>query len=111
MQALNPATTKRLKMLDPTTFPTAISLAFSKAAVTLTANSGIEVPNATIVRPMIRLDTPIFPAMEDAFSTKQSAPLTRKRNPTMIKIIAINKSILINPFLCTIVFQYFDLDW
>ena len=79
MQALNPATTKRLKMLDPNNISKPqISLAFSKAAVTLTANSGIEVPNATIVRPMIRLDTPIFPAMEDAFSTKQSAPLTER---------------------------------
>ena len=44
-------------MLEPRTFPTAISLLPAKDAVALTASSGALVPNATIVSPIIILGT------------------------------------------------------
>ncbi len=56
--ALNPKTTSKLQILEPTTFPTA-TLAFPPSnrqlieSDTDTANSGKLVPNATIVNPMI----------------------------------------------------------
>ncbi len=40
-------------MLDPTTLPNAISEFFLNAATTEVASSGNEVPNATMVNPMI----------------------------------------------------------
>jgi len=52
------------------------------AAVILTAASGILVPIATIVRPMINWGIPSFLAMLAAPSTNQSAPFTRKIKPT-----------------------------
>ena len=71
-------------MLEPTTFPTAISLEPSRAAVTLTASSGSEVPKATMVSPMIKLETPSLAAMPLALSTKKSAPFIKKKNPSAI---------------------------
>jgi len=42
-----------LKMLEPITFPIAISLFFLKAATIEVTNSGNEVPAAIIVNPII----------------------------------------------------------
>lgn len=52
--AVIPEITAMLKMLEPITLPTATSLAPLSAAEILTVNSGALVPNATMVRPMIR---------------------------------------------------------
>jgi hypothetical protein len=75
-------------------FPTAISLLPFIAAVKLTTSSGSDVPKATIVRPMIRVETPNFFAMEEAPRTRMSAPQTRIKKPTTIrkKLSAIKKN-------------------
>ena len=48
---------KMLKMLEPMTLPTAMSQFFFTVATTEVANSGNEVPAATIVSPIIFLLT------------------------------------------------------
>ena len=50
--ALIPKIKKILKMFEPTMFPTAISVFFLYAAVADVANSGSDVPRATIVKPI-----------------------------------------------------------
>lgn len=45
-------------IFDPTILPSAISGFLLRAAITLAANSGRDVPIATIVRPMIDSGTP-----------------------------------------------------
>ncbi len=49
---LQPNTQKILKIFDPTTFPIEISDLFLREATAQVANSGKEVPSATIVNPM-----------------------------------------------------------
>ncbi len=49
IKELSPKIPRTLKKLEPTTFPTAISLFFFIAATTDVANSGNEVPTASIV--------------------------------------------------------------
>ena len=73
-------------MFEPTTLPTAISLAPWMAAVTLTASSGAEVPKATMVRPTSSGDTPRRRASADAPATNLSAPHTSSAKPTMSRI-------------------------
>ena len=55
MAAQQPETTRRLKILDPSTLLTAISLEPCIAAEMLTDSSGALVPNATIVNPTMTL--------------------------------------------------------
>ena len=83
--AENPKTMSRLKMLEPKTFPTAIPLASLMAAVMLTAASGRDVPNATIVRPMIKDGILKYLAIAELPDTKKSAPLTRHTKPIRSK--------------------------
>ena len=47
-----------LKIFEPMTFPNAISEFFLKAATVEVANSGNEVPNATMVKPITDWLTP-----------------------------------------------------
>ena len=54
---LIPRIKKTLNILLPTIFPTAMSEFFFNAATTLVANSGSEVPMATIVKPITALHT------------------------------------------------------
>jgi hypothetical protein len=54
-----------------------------------TINSGADVPKATIVSPITKGEIPNFFALEEAPSTKRSAPLIRKINP-------INKNKIVN---------------
>ena len=56
--ALHPNTKKILNKLLPITLPTAIPEFFFKAAVTEVANSGSEVPPATMVKPIVDSLTP-----------------------------------------------------
>ena len=81
-----PTTTRILKMLEPITLPREISFVPLRLAERLTAASGKLVPIETTVRPMIKDGTFSFPAMEDAPSTKKSAPLMSKTKPPMSRI-------------------------
>jgi len=74
-----------LKVLLPTTFPTAMSRCPFTAAATDAATSGSEVPAATIVRPMTSSDTPSSLAMSVAAPTNQRDPMTRATRPTTIR--------------------------
>ena len=60
-------------ILLPTTLPRAISLFHCRLASKLTTSSGIEVPKATIVRPITRLEIPSFFASDEAPRTRISA--------------------------------------
>ena len=52
--AVHPTIIRMLNMLEPTTFPIAISELPLTADMTLMTSSGAEVPKATIVRPITR---------------------------------------------------------
>ena len=75
-----------LKILDPITFPAAISALPFKAEIILTDSSGADVPIETIVSPMIIVGIPNLFAILDAEPTKKSAPFISIANPTIIKI-------------------------
>ena len=75
------------------TLPSTISPELESNPLTLTANSGALVPNATIVSPINILETLKFNATFDAPSTNRSAPLISTAKPTTNKIISTN----INP--------------
>jgi hypothetical protein len=64
----------KLAKLLPTTLPIEISERPFKADVTLTTNSGSEVPIATIVSPIISSEILSFLAILDEPSTRKSAP-------------------------------------
>src|SRR3989344_1881722 len=78
-----PRISRILAMLLPRILPMAIWLLPWKLANRLTNNSGVEVPNATMVRPMAKSEILNLLAMEDAPSTSQSAPLIRAIKPIM----------------------------
>ena len=66
-----------LKIFEPTTLLTLKSVLLLIAATILTASSGRDVPNATMVRPIIRAGTLSIFAIVEAPSTKMSAPLIK----------------------------------
>ncbi len=70
-------------ILLQTTFPRAISLFHWILASRLTMSSGIEVPNATMVKPITRLEIPSFFARDDAPRTNMSAQPMRIARPNM----------------------------
>ena len=72
--AVQPTIIKALNILLPTTLPIAISELPFKADTTLTVNSGAEVPNATIVSPITKLEILKRLATEAAPSVKALAP-------------------------------------
>jgi len=59
-----PSMRRILAIFEPTILPRAMSGFHLRLAKTLTASSGREVPNATTVRPMTRLEIPNFLAIE-----------------------------------------------
>ena len=59
INAESPMTNNMLNILLPTIFPMAMSAFPFLAAITLVTSSGSDVPNATIVSPIIRLLIPI----------------------------------------------------
>ena len=81
-----PNINKILRILLPITFPKTMSPLPASNDLTLTANSGALVPNATIVSPINILDTLKLPATPEAPSTNRSAPLISTANPTVKKI-------------------------
>lgn len=58
-------------------------------AIIFTTNSGAEVPNATIVKPITKSDTLYFLANAEAPSTSQFAPKIRETNPVRTNITGI----------------------
>lgn len=83
MIAVTPTIANELKMLLPTTLPMARSACPLTAEITLTTNSGADVPKATIVKPMTKLETLNRRAISEAPSVSQSAPLMMSNRPTM----------------------------
>ena len=75
---------KIFRILLPTTFPMVIPAFLFIAAVILTAASGMLVPIATMVNPMINCGIPSFFAILAAPSTNQSAPFTRNKKPASL---------------------------
>ena len=76
-----PTATSKLKIFEPIIFPIAISLDPFNAALILTAASGALVPNATIVSPISKVGIFAIFAIDEAPSTKKSAPLISIINP------------------------------
>lgn len=72
--ATKPRIIPRLKILDPSTFPTDIACWSLKAADIETANSGADVAMATIVSPITRSERPNLRAIFEAETTTQVAP-------------------------------------
>ena len=67
--------------LLPSAFPRAIPGRPSAAARVVTTSSGSEVPQATMVKPIIIGEIPSRRAMLTPPSTSQSAPFTSKMRP------------------------------
>jgi len=65
-------------------------LCCSIAAITDEASSGIDVPNATNVRPITNSETPSFCATDAADLTKKSEPLASKTKPSTSNTTLIN---------------------
>lgn len=74
-----------LAVFDPMILPSVISLFPRILARRLTVSSGSEVPNATTVKPITRLETPKRFAIEAEPETRKSAPLIRMMRPTMTR--------------------------
>lgn len=81
-------------ILLPTTFPKPTSFVPSIAEKTLTINSGVEVPNATMVKPITICEIFSFEASDEEPPTRASAPFINKKKQTINKMI--EKNIIIN---------------
>lgn len=79
-----------LVILDPIMFPRAIPVLPRKLAKALTINSGADVPKATTVKPITKVEILNFLATEEDPSTTISAPLIKKINPKIKRIIVVN---------------------
>ncbi len=85
IRADTPRMNSTLKMLLPTTLPTAMSLLPWSTAPTETAVSGALVPKATTVRPTTSGEMPKETASLAAPRTSSEAPATRAISPRMKK--------------------------
>lgn len=83
----SPRMTRILLMLLPITLPKSISAFPDRCELNEIASSGAEVPNATIVKPIIIVDILKFRAKETDPSTKRSAHLIRMMNPRITNTI------------------------
>ena len=81
-----PRIKKTLAILLPKTLPTAMPVFPLMLAIMFTNNSGEEVPKATTVNPITRSDIFSVFAIDDAPSTRKSAPLIRNMNPAISSI-------------------------
>jgi len=81
MTAERPRMTRILIMLLPTTFPKLNPEFPETAERTFTTSSGEEVPNATMVSPITRLEIFFFLATAEAPLTSQLAPKINGINP------------------------------
>ena len=83
----SPTMSKVLKILEPTTLPTAKSGVPLSAEIRLTQNSGILVPIATMVSPITICGIFIRSATATAPSVRRSAPHNTMAMPAIMKII------------------------
>lgn len=84
-----PRIQKILKIFEPTIFPTAISLCPFRAETIEVTSSGIDVPIATIVRPMTLSDIPNICAILTAPSTNIFPHKNNPINHPMMRKIEI----------------------
>ena len=84
-----PNINKMFAMLEPIIFPRASWLLLFNAEIILIVNSGNEVPKATIVKPITKVETLNFFATLLAESTKKSAPLIKRIIPVIISNIFV----------------------
>ena len=94
--AVTPKIRAMLAMLEPKTFPTAVSVLPARAAVADTIISGAEEPIARMVIPMTRGATPIFLASAAEPNTRRSALQTSRANPTQSRTTASSIFIPLN---------------
>jgi len=71
-------------IFEPRTFPIAISVFHEIAARSETISSGMLVPTATIVRPIIASESHHFFASDTAPSTRRLPPTVRSARPKII---------------------------
>ncbi len=90
IKAATPSATPTLKRFDPRALPMASSGLLLSAATAEEKISGAEVPNATIVKPIIKGETPKFRANADAPNTNLSAPQIKPIKPRTMKIVLRN---------------------
>ena len=88
--AARPSATPTLNRLEPRALPIANSGLSSNAATAEEKISGADVPNATMVRPIIKGETPKFRASAEAPCTNLSAPQINPINPRTIMIVSRN---------------------
>ena len=85
--AVKPNTKPILAMLEPITFPKAISGDPSRAACKLTSNSGAEVAKETTVIPITSFDSLNLNDNATEDRTKNSPPITSKSKPKTTQTI------------------------
>ena len=90
IKAQTPRMTKTLKMFDPTTLPIATSLWPPMAESTDTTSSGVEVPTATTVSPMMNSGTRKRWASAAEPSVRNFAPARISPSPTINRRISKN---------------------
>ena len=90
IRAVKPRTSKMFAILEPTILPMEIPAEPFKADFMLTTNSGADVPNATIVKPMMIVGMCNLLAIATAPFTIYSAPPINKIKPAIIKKIEFN---------------------
>lgn len=86
MQALTPRIRRTLAIFEPNTFQIAISVFQEILASMDTINSGILVPTATIVSPIIACDIQNFFAMDTEPSTRTFPQKVKSMRPKMTAI-------------------------
>ena len=84
MIAVTPSIQKTLKIFDPTIFPMAISDWLRRAAIIEVANSGSEVPTATMVRPISNSESQSARARSEAPDTNIFPPINSPIKPNTI---------------------------
>lgn len=90
ISAATPRTMATLKMFEPTTLPTAMSVAPRRAATVEALNSGVLVPKPTMMAPMTKGETPKRRAMPADERTRTSAPRVKSpRDNRIQKIVAM----------------------
>jgi len=89
-RAVHPTIINVLKILLPTTLPTAMSALPFRADDTLTVSSGAEVPKATIVRPITMEGIRNRLATDAAPSVRQLAPIKMRSNPPISSNISMS---------------------
>lgn len=96
IMAAIPSATPMLNMFEPSAFPMANSGSPSQAEAAEENISGADVPNATMVSPIINGEMPQFLASAEAPNTNLSAPQIKPINPRTMMTVSrsINRRVL-----------------